>query len=583
MLTKVNSDALSRDLLTESPSAMIRHETTPSLPDARDAAFDRLARLGAADVLILGGGVNGAGTLRDLALNGVSAVLIDSGDFCGGASSASSRMAHGGLRYLEGREFRLVAEAAHERNLLLRQAPHLVHPLEIVVPLRTLTGGFFRAVLRFLGLSRQAGPLSLAALEGALVLYEIFGRLDRTLPRFRTLLRRRRFPAGLARETRAVVSYYDGQILNPEGLVFEILADATRAGDAAALNHMDWTVLPDGAFELRDRETGRSAIVRPKVVINAAGAWIDAVNGRLGLETAYVRGVKGAHLVIRNERLRARMAGRAFYFDDGSGRMVICLPVGETILIGTTEVETRNPDDREVAGDEIGYLLRALGGLFEDIPLGPEDVAAVTTGIRPLQAGGGANATQAARDHAMAENRMPGAAGAPVLSLIGGKWTTFRSFAEHAADRALALLEKPRHVSTRSLSYPGAKPVPPNALAQETGLDEARARALLARYGGVAREVALHCAAGPDRPVEGAPELSLREVEWLIRCRAARTLEDLLLRRTRLVYSGRLAAETVRDLGAILAGTLGRDAEWRAAEIGRALADPRIMGPEAAR
>ena len=138
--------------------------------------------LTAPDVLILGGGVNGVATLRELALNGVSCVLIDTGDFCQGASSALSRMAHGGLRYLEGREFRLVAESARERNRLIANAGHLVKPLEIVVPLEHLFGGFGRAVLRFLGFTRFGGPLSLAALEGALRLYEIFGRREHPLP-----------------------------------------------------------------------------------------------------------------------------------------------------------------------------------------------------------------------------------------------------------------------------------------------------------------------------------------------------------------------------------------------------------------
>ena len=158
---------------------MTSQPTIAQQTGARAHAWAKLAALSAPQVVIIGGGVNGVGTLRDLALNGVSAVLLETGDFCAGASGASSRMAHGGLRYLEGREFRLVAEAARERNLLLQDAPHLVKPLEIIVPMAELISGLPLAVLRFLGLSSRPGPLSLAALAGALVLYERFGAVRR--------------------------------------------------------------------------------------------------------------------------------------------------------------------------------------------------------------------------------------------------------------------------------------------------------------------------------------------------------------------------------------------------------------------
>ena len=549
-------------------------DQTPS-KTARDAAWARLALLPEPEVLILGGGVNGAGTLRDLALNGVSAVLLDTGDFCGGASGASSRMAHGGLRYLEGREFRLVAEAARERNLLLHQAPHLVRPLEIVVPLTALLAGFPQAVLRFLGLSRRPGPLSLAALSGALVLYERFGAVRRALPRHTTRLRRAGFPRGLGAATRAVVSYYDGQILSPEALVLEMLDEAAAQPDVVALNHVGWETDGTGAFTVRNSLTGQTAVLRPRLVVNAAGAAVDAVNARLGLTTALIRGVKGAHLVLRHPQLLARMAGRAFYFDDGTGRMVICLPVEDTILMGTTEVETRDPDDKAVAAVEVDYLLAALGRLFGDITVGRAHLVAVTPGIRPLQAGGGGSATSAARDHALEEHR---AGALPVLSLVGGKWTTFRSFSEQAADRVLALLGRARRVSTLERAYPGAAPVDAAALAAQTGLAPARIAALIARYGAQAVPVAAHCAAGPDRMLAGQTAWSWREADWLIRARMACTLEDLVLRRTRLVASGTLSRASLEDLATCLAAALGRDADWAAAELARAAADLRILG-----
>lgn len=539
-------------------------DLTPALaPDLRHDALRRLARMPEPQVVILGGGVNGVATLRDLALNGVSAVLLDEGDFCAGASSASSRMAHGGLRYLEGREFRLVAEAARERNLLLRHAPHLVRPLPIVVPVAGLARGLIRTALRFAGLTQKSGPMSLVALKAGLMLYERFGAVERVLPAHEATRQKARFPKGLAASTRAVVRYYDGQIDNPEALVFEMLAEAVAAPDVVALNHARWRLGPDGAMCLPG-----GIRLRPRLIVNATGAWIDQVNARLGLTTGHVRGVKGAHLVLRHPALLARMAGAAHYFDDGRGRMVICLPLAETILMGTTEIEAA-PGDRRVAEEEVDYLLGALSRLFQDIAVSRAHLVAVTTGLRPLQAGGG-SATRAARDHALVQDRLPD--GRSVLSLVGGKWTTFRSFAEMATDQSLALLGERRRVSTRDRRYPGAE-----GDGAGPGGGAGQGTTLTRRYGRLGEEIARFCAAGPDRGIVAAPGYSLREVLWLIRARGAVTLEDLVLRRTQLTLRAELRWETLVDLAGIMALDLGHDADWVAAELARAKADPRIF------
>jgi len=521
------------------------------------------------DVLILGGGVNGVATLRDLALNGVSAILLESGDYCGAASGASTRMAHGGLRYLEGREFRLVAEATRERNRLLRDAPHLVRPLEIVVPLEHMVRGIWRSILRFLGLSQASGPLSLVALKGALAIYETLGLAQRALPGHVWTLRPSRFPEGLSASTRAVVSYFDARIDTPEALVFEMLDEVDTRTEAAALSHVSWTLTPDGAFEVRDRFGEARWRLEPKVIVNASGAWIDAVNGRLGLATRLVRKVKGAHLLIRNAALLERLAGRAFYFDDGRGRMVICLPMKGAVLMGTTEIETQDADDGIVTAEEARYLLETLSRLFSDIALTPRDVIAVTSGIRPLRAGGG-SANAAARDHELVEATLPG--GAPVFSMVGGKWTTFRAFAETTSDQVMAKLGRPRTVSTRDRRYPGFRP-PGAEAAGDPRLSE-----LLDRYGEIGREVAQYCAAAPDEALAALVDYSRREVEWLVLRRAACTLGDLVLRRMDIVLAGRATREALEELAAIEASALGHGPGWAQEEVARALADPRIGG-----
>ena len=517
-----------------------------TLSSSREENAKRMSRdFAAVDVLILGGGVNGVATLRDLALNGVATALLEIGDFCNGASGASSRMAHGGLRYLEGREFRLVAEATRERNRLLRDAPHIVRPLEIVVPLEGVSRGFLRSTSRFLGLSLASGPLCLAALKGALLLYEALGRADRVLPRHTWTLRRANFPLGFPASTRAVVSYFDGRIDTPEALVFEMLGEVEKLSGAAALSHVDWTFSPDGAFEVRDQMGPGRWQLKPKVIVNATGAWIDVANAHLGLTTKLIRGVKGAHLLIRSPPLLERMAGRAFYFDDGNGRMVICLPMKGAVLIGTTEVETPDADDHFVADIEIRYLLESLSRLFPDIPLSKDDVMAVTTGIRPLRARGARSANSAARDHDLVEIPLPGTS-LPVLSMVGGKWTTFRAFAEMASDRVMACLSVKRTVSTRNWKYPGF-PV------QGSGdtIADLRVKALLTRYGEIGREVADYCSGAPDKGLASLPDYSRREIEWLIQRRSACTLEDLVVRRMDIVLSDRVSRRMLEELAAI--------------------------------
>nr|WP_306766426.1 glycerol-3-phosphate dehydrogenase/oxidase [Shinella pollutisoli] len=535
----------------------------------REESLRRLASGMPVDVLVIGGGVNGVAVLRELALNAVGAVLVDRADFCMGASGASSRMAHGGLRYLENREFKLVAESVRERNRLLKHAPHVTAPLEIAVPLAHYLRGLGGSIRRFLGLPSKDARLSAVALEGALLLYEFLGRVEKVLPSHSLGLSRSGFPRALASRYKALVRYYDARIRNPEGLVLEMIEDALSAsGQAACLNHVSWSCAPDGLVTVADPVTGASFDVRPGLIVNAAGAWVDAVNRSLGLETAYIRPVKGAHLLLRHDALFERMAGRAFYFDDGTGRMVISYPLDGTVLLGTTEIPVNDPDDDTVGQSETAYLLQAISQLFDDIAVDETHIAAVTTGIRPLQAGGHANANRANRDHLIAEDRIAGT-GTPVLSLIGGKWTTFRAFGEQAADRILDRLSRRRIVDTRRRLYPGASGLDAVRvrLLARADLPPGRASTLLERYGALAREVADFCAAQADAPLSTLQDYTRREVEWLVSRRAALFLDDLVLRRMQIVAEGRCTPAVIGELGAVLAAARGLDAAWAQAQV----------------
>lgn len=550
----------------------------------REESLTRLASGEGFDVLILGGGVNGVAVLRELALNGVSALLIDSGDFCRGATGASSRMAHGGLRYLENREFKLVAESARERNRLLNHAAHFTHPLEVAVPLSTFLRGLPGSILRFLGFDWKGSTFSTAGLKIALTLYEYLGREGRALPRHKTILAREKFPRKLARRYKAVVSYFDARIRNPEALVLEMIEEALTAEPrSAALNHAGWRYDGGGAFTITVGDTGLSRSVRPKLVVNAAGAWVDEVNAALGCSTRYIRAVKGAHLLIRNDALFERMANRAFYFDDGTGRMVIAYPLDHTVLLGTTEITVSDPSDDTIAAQEISYLTRSISSLFDDIEIGPEDIVFMTTGIRPLQAGGSADANRANRDHRLAEDRIEG--GIPLLSLIGGKWTTFRAFGEQAANQIFRHFNVTRKTGTAGRDYPGAIGFPRDemslvrarqSLAARFNITTERAASLHSRYGAIAERVAAFCAETPDQPLANLPSFTRNEIVWLIDERAAVHLDDLIFRRTQIALDGECTPSLVEELGHLLANERAQPTDWAESEIARVLNNPAL-------
>ena len=546
----------------------------------------RLRQLRSVDVIIIGGGVNGVAVLRELALNGVCAVLIEQRDFCAGASGASTRMAHGGLRYLENREFRLVSESTRERNLLLKNAPHQTVPLQVVVPLESFARGLSGSIFSFLGLLRRRTKLSALSLELALTLYEFLGRVDRVLPGHATLLNRSKLPDWLPSRYKAMASYFDGRIRNPEALILEMLEEALSCqADTAALNYADWTKEGDGGFSIADSVTGEVFCLRPKVVVNAAGAWVDRVNVHLGLKTSYVTAVKGAHIVVRNDELRERLDGRAFYFDDGSGRMVICCPLERTVLIGTTEIPVEDPAKAQVEEQEIEYLRDALSRLAPDIPITDDQLVAATIGCRPLRKLGDAEVNRANRDHAI-HSAFVNNGGFQVFSLAGGKWTTFRALAEEVCDAVLAHLGAERTISTRDRRYPGAAGIGPLGASNEavlrgcavaTGLTPERVNLLVQRYGAIGIQVARFCSEGADSALEALPEYSEREIIWLIQSRSALLLADILLRRTQIALDGLASLEVLREISTLLARTLGKPRDWADAEVARCLQNKAVV------
>ncbi len=557
--------------------------TATDLPE-RKAALAAAAFLGSVDVLIIGAGINGAGTFRDLSLQGVRALIVDREDFGAGASMASSRMAHGGLRYLENGEFRLTAEATRERNLLLRNAPHMVRPLPIAIPFFSRTAGLLTALKRMSGAKTSLRERGFFMAEIGLLFYDWFGRSDRTMPLHGRMLGRRlrdRFPALHAR-TLAVSTYYDATVSMPERIALELIDDGLAASPASvALNHCEVTGLDGDTVRLRDRLDGGSFGVKPRLVLNAAGAWIDRVNGTLATPRRLMGGTKGSHLVLDHPGLHAALGGHGMIFDDGQGRVCVTYPMGDKVLLGSTDIPVDDPDEAVCSDEEQAYFFKAIRIVFPDIVVERRHVVYRFCGVRPLPQSDAATPGGVSRDHSLVAFEPTASRAFPILSLVGGKWTTFRAFAEQASRTVLARLGRPRKVDTTRLSIGGAAGLPDTprgrdavkaALAQRFGLSLEHARALVERYGSGAEAVATYLAEGDDRLLPGMPDLSEREVHRMVHHEMAATVEDVIFRRTTLALQGHLSMALLERIATIVGNAAGHSLAAREAALA-ALAD----------
>ena len=536
-------------------------------------------------VVILGAGINGCGLFRDLCAQGVDCLLVDRGDFCSGASAAPSRLIHGGIKYLETGEFRLVRESALERNLLLKNAPHYVKPLATVLPIRSVLGGIGPSIKRFFRRPAKLNDRGAVITEIGLWLYDLYGRHFRGMPRHR-FLTGRRLRQEMPEIDPAIQSagiYYEGRITHAERLGLELVRDglALHPGSAAR-NHLAVAGRGDGgAIRLHDARTDATIEVTAEIVVNAGGAWIDKVNAALGIDSRHMGGNKGAHLVVRNQRLHDALKGRMIYFGTRDGRVNLLYPFMGNVLIGSTDVPIADPDQASCDAAELTYLLAVVAEVFPAIPLDPSQVVFTYWGVRPLPRADGLDPGAVSRDHHIAVDQLPGAE-VPVLSLIGGKWTTFRGFAEQAADDILRRLGRTRQVGTRDMPIGGGRDYPKDEpgrarfaaeLASATGIAPARATTLLDRYGTHARVVAAALDPAQDRPLDTLPDYSTGELRQLCRAEAVMTLADLLFRRTDIALSGRLSPSVIEETAGLAAEALGWNDARRADEVARTLAE----------
>ena len=501
---------------------------TPFSHQTRAAALSSMAAE-PVDLLVIGGGITGAGIARDAALRGFRTALVDKGDFGSGTSSHSSRLIHGGIRYLEQRDFRLVFEASRERRVLLRIAPHLVRPLPFLFPVY------------------RGARVPAWKLRAGMWLYDALAAF-RNVKRHRWLNPKQVRSAEPALKDRGLTGaalYWDAQT-DDARLVLATMRSAARAG-ALVANYAEVTSLlkPDGRVRgavVRDVLSGETRTVRALVVVNAGGPWVDALR-RMDDPAAppLLRLTKGAHVAVPRRRIGHE--GAITLFSPLDGRVMFVLPWGELSYVGTTDTDADAPPDGvRVTADDVTYLLRSANAAFPHAHLAANDVVSVWAGLRPLlRQDQGAAPSQVSREHRVVESAQG------LITIAGGKLTTYRVMARDVADRVAARLHEldgrpvARRPPTDRLPLPGGEAAELGVLvegARARGVPEATARHLVASYGSDA--AAVLNLVDRDRAlgepiVGGRPEI-WAEVAHAVEREMALRIQDVLVRRLHLFY-----------------------------------------------
>src|SRR5690349_11677788 len=534
--------------------------------DARDrgALLGRLATE-RFDVLVIGGGVTGAGTALDAASRGLRVALVEARDLASGTSGRSSKLIHGGLRYLEQFDFKLVYEALRERDLLVSKlAPHLVKPVSFMYPL------YKKVVERpYVG--------------AGLVLYDSMEGTRRPVPRHRHLSARgalKRAPALSPDRLAGAMLYYDAQVDDARHtLTVARTAAAHSAVIGTRLSAVGLLRSADGervtGARVRDEETGRVFEISAEAVVICAGVWTDLVHELAGVQAGYrVRMSKGVHVVVP----RAAVDADTGMILRTEKSVLFFIPWGEHWIVGTTDTDFDGDRAEPVASeDDIEYILAAANRVLAR-PLTRADVIAVYAGLRPLvdpRVGNGSKpTTKLSREHVV-DVPVPGLA-----SVAGGKFTTYRLMARDVVDAAVADFGRPVPGSVTDqvplLGADGLAAVQPavGRLAEDYGVTRAAVEHLLGRYGTLATEVLeeIRSDAALARPLAPGHPYLRAEVAYAVTHEGALHVEDVLERRTRLfIESADSGAAVAADVAAIMGRLLGWNRRRRAAETRRYL------------
>ncbi|GAB4387946.1 glycerol-3-phosphate dehydrogenase [Albidovulum sp.] len=508
------------------------------------------------DLFVIGGGINGVGIARDAAGRGLSVALAEMGDLAQATSSASTKLFHGGLRYLEYFEIGLVRKALIEREILLRAMPHISWPMRFVLPWHpdmrfeseTPTSRLLSLAMPWLRGRRPAWLIRLG-----LFLYDHLGG-RKILPGTRSL-DLSTDPAGAPLQARfrkayeysdcwvqdarlVVLNARDAEARGAKILTRARVVDARRAGDL---------------WEIRVDLGGRQKVMRARVLVNAGGPWVERIVRETAHQQpkAHVRLVRGSHIVTR----RLFDHDRAYFFQGTDGRIIFAIPYEEDFtLIGTTDVDHRgDPLEARCTEAEMDYLC-AFASQYFARPVTRDDIVWTYSGVRPLYDDGARSASAATRDYVLVLNTD----GAPLLNVYGGKITTYRRLAEAALARIATVLPVRGGDWTAGAPLPGGDfPVDgvpaliADLAARYPFLDAFTCRRLIRHYGTEAREMLGEAAAAADLGRDFGAGLTEREVRWLMEREYARTAEDVVWRRTKLGL--RMSGDEIAALGAWMA------------------------------
>jgi glycerol-3-phosphate dehydrogenase len=528
------------------------------------------------DLIVIGGGINGAGVARDAALRGLKTILIEKGDFASGTSSWSTRLIHGGLRYLEYFEFSLVREALKEREVLLKTAPHLVNPLLLTIPIY----------------SDRSRPYW--KIWAGMILYDIFS-FDKTLPLHR-MLPKEKFQQLFRYVDREGLAgggqYYDGQVAYAERLCLENIISAQQAG-ATVLNYVEVTQLNlQGnrvtSLSCQDRLTDQKFIIKDTeqaVIINTSGPWVDSIC-QLGVKdnqtvpigkTKKIGGTKGSHIIV--DPFPGAPDTTLYVEAKSDSRPFFIVPWLGMYLIGTTDLRYQGNLDRIKAdNEEIDYLLRETNNIIPIANLSRDDIKFTYSGVRPLPNEEGKKPGSVTRKHILYDHSPEGVVN--LISLIGGKLTTYRHVGEEMVDAVYKKMGK-----TAPPCQTASQPLPGCILPSDRRWQEAMSKYsdrlsletinhLFSMYGSLALQVLALINDEPELADKITPQLPdiKAQIVYAVRTELAHTLVDITRRRTTLALHNNYGL----SLLPILTDTLKRYCGWNEEKCARACDEYRV-------
>jgi len=539
-------------------------------------------------VLIIGGGINGAAIARELTLNGVTVTLVEKNDLASGATAYSSRLIHGGLRYLEHGDFALVRESLDERTRLLQLAPHRVKPLRLFIPVENRWGGFWQSAARFLRIPQRKATKpkqrGLYLVRIGLWLYDRFAKSDPLPNRSFHSAASDAAPQG-ADSYRWWCAYSDAQVVYPERMVVDLLTDAK---ELAAENGCEFQVftrceaeLKAGLVTLHSVESNGHSTPdnTPEpfpvdAVINATGAWVDRTLTQLNLKKLPLMGpTKGSHLFTRQPDLCRALSERGAYAEAEDGRPVFLLPFLDGVLIGTTDVPFKaDPAEAVAESSEIEYLQSVVRKIFPNIELKREELTLHYCGVRPLPRSDSSRPGAIPRGHAFREHEHEGC---KIVSVIGGKLTTCRSLAEDAVQELWPLFDSSKEtdvLNSRERPLPGGYDYPSdesaaiNEIARQTDFDASTVSSVWQLCGSATKNM-LSDLNGEERMLVTETTLPRGFVRRIIQQEWVAGLSDLVERRLMLLYEETLTQRTLIELAELICDELNQSNENIATEV----------------